>query len=61
LFQSVLPAGFSRLGDADGLTCQPAEHVEARRLIPGLDVPHPADASETAASWDRMEAGWSAP
>ena len=35
----------------DGPTHQPVEHLEALRLIPGLTVLRPADATETAESW----------
>ncbi|MFT3666101.1 transketolase [Piscinibacter sp.] len=35
----------------DGPTHQPVEHVSSLRLIPGLDVWRPADATETAVSW----------
>ena len=35
----------------DGPTHQPVEHVESLRLIPGLTVLRPADASETVDAW----------
>ena len=35
----------------DGPTHQPVEHVSSLRLIPGLDVWRPADATETAVAW----------
>ncbi|HRL11168.1 MAG TPA: transketolase C-terminal domain-containing protein [Aggregatilineales bacterium] len=35
----------------DGPTHQPVEHVMSLRLIPGLYVFRPADATETAAAW----------
>ncbi|MBT9457957.1 MAG: transketolase [Burkholderiaceae bacterium] len=35
----------------DGPTHQPVEHAESLRLIPGLDVWRPGDATETAAAW----------
>ena len=35
----------------DGPTHQPIEHLASLRLIPGLDVWRPADASETAQAW----------
>lgn len=39
------------VGD-DGPTHQPIEHLESLRLIPGLTVLRPADASETVLAWD---------
>lgn len=36
----------------DGPTHQPVEQIESLRLIPGLMVLRPADASETVAAWD---------
>lgn len=36
----------------DGPTHQPIEHIESLRIIPGLTVLRPADASETALAWD---------
>jgi len=35
----------------DGPTHQPVEHIASLRLIPGLDVWRPCDATETAVSW----------
>ena len=35
----------------DGPTHQPVEHASSLRLIPGLDVWRPADATETAVAW----------
>ncbi|MBP5988912.1 MAG: transketolase [Piscinibacter sp.] len=35
----------------DGPTHQPVEHVSSLRLVPGLDVWRPADATETAVAW----------
>ena len=35
----------------DGPTHEPVEHVEALRIIPGLNVVRPADAEETKAAW----------
>ncbi len=35
----------------DGPTHQPVEHVEALRVVPGLQVLRPADGLETAAAW----------
>ncbi|MCQ9375401.1 transketolase [Methyloversatilis sp. XJ19-13] len=35
----------------DGPTHQPVEHAASLRLIPGLDVWRPADATETAVAW----------
>ncbi len=35
----------------DGPTHEPIEHVEALRIIPGLNVIRPADAEETKAAW----------
>ena len=35
----------------DGPTHQPVEHVSSLRLIPGLDVWRPADATETTVAW----------
>ncbi|MEJ8815661.1 transketolase [Variovorax ureilyticus] len=35
----------------DGPTHQPVEHASSLRLIPGVDVWRPADATETAVSW----------
>jgi len=35
----------------DGPTHQPIEHVSSLRLIPGVDVWRPADATETAVAW----------
>ncbi|MDE2585401.1 MAG: transketolase, partial [Betaproteobacteria bacterium] len=35
----------------DGPTHQPVEHVPSLRLIPGVDVWRPADATETAVAW----------
>ncbi len=35
----------------DGPTHQPVEHVASLRLIPGVDVWRPADATETAIAW----------
>jgi transketolase len=35
----------------DGPTHQPVEHVSSLRLIPGVDVWRPADATETAVAW----------
>lgn len=35
----------------DGPTHQPIEHVEALRIIPGVEVFRPADAEETKAAW----------
>ena len=35
----------------DGPTHQPIEHASALRLIPGMDVWRPCDASETAVAW----------
>jgi len=35
----------------DGPTHQPVEHAESLRLIPGLEVWRPGDATETAAAW----------
>ena len=35
----------------DGPTHQPVEHLEALRVIPGLEVWRPADAAETALAW----------
>ena len=35
----------------DGPTHQPVEHVSGLRLIPGVDVWRPADATETAVAW----------
>ena len=35
----------------DGPTHQPIEHAHALRLIPGLDVWRPCDATETAVAW----------
>jgi transketolase len=35
----------------DGPTHQPVEHVSSLRLIPGVDVWRPADATETAIAW----------
>lgn len=37
----------------DGPTHQPVEHIEALRLIPGLQVLRPADEAETAEAWRR--------
>ena len=39
---------------ADGPTHQPIEQLAALRAIPGLDVIRPADANETAASWQAI-------
>jgi len=38
----------------DGPTHQPVEHAMALRLIPGLDVWRPADASETFYAWEQI-------
>lgn len=38
----------------DGPTHQPIEHAASLRLIPGLDVWRPADATETAVAWQCM-------
>lgn len=35
----------------DGPTHQPVEHLASLRIIPGLDVVRPADATETAQAW----------
>jgi transketolase len=35
----------------DGPTHQPVEHLDALRVMPGLDVVRPADAAETVAAW----------
>ena len=35
----------------DGPTHQPVEHAHSLRLVPGLDVWRPADATETAVAW----------
>jgi len=38
----------------DGPTHQPVEQIASLRLIPGLDVIRPADASETAQAWKQI-------
>ncbi|MBI4939815.1 MAG: transketolase, partial [Actinobacteria bacterium] len=46
----VLTHDSVRVGE-DGPTHQPVEQLESLRLVPGLDVLRPADATETAACW----------
>jgi transketolase len=45
----------------DGPTHQPIEHLMSMRLIPGLTVFRPAEASETAAGWQLALANKSGP
>jgi len=46
----VFPHDSIHVGE-DGPTHEPVEHVEALRIIPGLNVIRPADAEETKAAW----------
>ena len=45
----------------DGPTHQPVEHLTSLRLIPGLTVIRPADATETAAAWRHAVKSTNAP